>query len=163
MTGLKLFLIFLAVLIIDGLLLPAFFDFKNSLLSLLVLIVAILYLGPKARYIIYGVFFSAISEIFRGFNFGALSLPFLLTVVVIYLAQMFLDIKYTYDTRFNLGKLVLLASVSTAFSYLFLTFYKWGGVNEYYFNSIIGLTIILESLILVFVCKIVFNNKSDYS
>lgn len=161
MIGIKLFIVFLAALIVDGLIFPALFNFKNSLLSLLILIVTILYLGPRARYVVYGALFSVISEIFKGLNFGTLSAPFLLTVVVIYLAQMFLDIKYTYDTRFNWGKSVFLASVSAALIYLFLVFYQWGGISVHYFNPVIGLTVMLEAFALIFIFNVILNKK-DY-
>ena len=163
MAGVKLFIIFLVVLVLDGLVLPAFFGLRNSFLSLLLLIVPILYMGPKRQYVACGLFFSVILEMSKGISLGGLALPFLFTSVAIYLTQRFLDIQYTYDARFGLGKSVLIALMSAVFIYVFSFFYKQGGVNMEYFDPVIGLTTVLEALVLVFVFNIVFNKKSDYA
>ena len=94
---------------------------------------------------------------------GGLALPFLFTSVVIYLTQRFLDIQYTHDARFGLSKSVIIALMSVAFIYVFSFFYKQGGVNMEYFDPVIGLTIVLEALALVFVFNVVFNKKNDYT
>src|SRR3990167_3374548 len=123
MAGVKLFIIFLVVLVLDGLVLPAFFGLRNSFLSLLFLIVPILYMGPKRQYVACGLFFSVILEMSKGISLGGLALPFLFTSVVIYLTQRFLDIQYTYDARFGLSKSVLIALMSVVFIYVFSFFY----------------------------------------
>lgn len=160
--GIKLFIIFLAALIIDGLILPALLGFRESFLSLLVLIVLVLYLGPGKRSVVYGLFFAVILESFRGFGFGTLAAPFLLTVIVIYSAQKFLDIKYTYDTRFSPGKSVFIAVMSLVFVHIFSFFYKFGEISFDLFNLVISLTVLSEALVLVLVFNIIFNKKSYY-
>lgn len=161
--GFKLSLFFLVALFFDGLILPAFFGLRESFLSMLVLIVFILYLGPTQQFIIYGFAFALISESLRGLSVGDLAIPFLFTAAAIYLTQRFLDIKYTFDARFGLDKLALIVLTSVAFIYVFLFFYSYGGVNIEYFNPVISLVILLESMLLVFVFNIVFNKKSDYA
>jgi hypothetical protein len=161
-VGFKLSLIFIAALLFDGLILPAFFGFRNSFLSLLILIVPILYIGSTRQSIVYGLAFSFISESLRGLDLGDLAIPFLFTAVVIYLTQPFLDIRYTYDTRFSLSKLAIIILMSVVVIYVFSFFFKQGSLNVDYFNSVAVLTIALEVLILVFVFNIVFNEKSDY-
>ena len=162
MAGIKLFIIFLVVLVLDGLILPAFFGFRNSFLSLLILTVPILYMGLTKRFIACGLVFAFISESLRGLELGVLALSFLFTVVIMYLIQRFLDIQYTYDTRLGFSRSVLIVLMSVAFIYVLSFFFKHGSVNMDYFNPIIILTIILETLTLVFVFNIVFNKKSDY-
>lgn len=162
MTELKFFLIFFIVVLLDGLVLPAFFGLRESFLSLLILIVPGLYMGSTSQFIAYGLAFALISESLRGLGLGSLATPFLFIVILIYLIQRFLDIKHTYDTRFGLGKSALVALTSTVFVYTFLFFYEHGSVDVSYFNPIIGLITLLEALILVFAFNIVFNKKSDY-
>lgn len=160
--GFKLSLFFLVVLLFDGLILPAFFGFRESFLSMLVLIAFILYLGPTQQSIVYGFVFALISESLRGLSVGDLTIPFLFTAAAVYLTQRFLDIKYTFDVRFGLDKLALIALMSVVFIYVLLFLYRYGSVNIEYFSPVIGLTIVAETLILVFVFNVVFNNKSDY-
>lgn len=173
MVVFKLSLIFIAALMLDGLILPAFFGLRESFLSLLVLIVPILYMGLTKHFIVYGLFFAFISESLRGLELGNLAIPFLFTAIVIYLAQRFLDIKYTYETRFGLEKSALVTLMSVAFMYVFSFFYRQGDVFDIltrlpdgqvfrYFDISSSLTIALEALMLVFVLNIVFNKKSDY-
>ena len=170
----KLFSIFIIVMIMDVLILPAFFGLRESFLTLLILIVPILYIGSTGQSVAYGLFFAFIYEFLRGLDLGTLVLPFLLTAVVIYSAQRFLDIKYTYEARFGfserdpyvigsrLGKSIFIALMSLIFIYIFSFFYRHGSVNLGYFDPTVGLTIALEALILVFVFNIVFNKKNDY-
>lgn len=152
MVGLKLLLIFVVGLALDGLILPAFFGLKESFLSLLILVMPVLYMGSSRRLIVYGIVFAFISESWRGLNFGDMAIPFLFTAAVINLTQHFLDIKYAY----------LIALMSGTSVYIFLFFYARGLINTEYFNSVIGLTMTLEALILVFVFKIIFNKQTDY-
>ncbi len=161
--GFKLSIVIIGAFIIDGLVFPAFFGFRNSFLSLLALLLPVLYLGTKKRPVLYGLLFSVILEPFRGLSFGTLAIPFLLTVVVIYLVQMFLDIKHTYDTRFSLGKSVLLVLISTVLVYVFSIFYAWGDVSFYSFDPVIVLTIALEALILTLILSFIFNKKDYFS
>lgn len=161
-AGTKLVIMFFAALVFDGLVLPAFFGFRESFLFLLFLMVPILYIGPAARSVSLGLFFAFISESLRGLELGSLALPFLFTVVIIYLTQRFLDIKYTHSARFGLAKSILIALMSVVFIFIFSVFYQRGGVNIGYFDPVIGLTIAVETLILVFVFNFVFNKKSDY-
>lgn len=162
MAGLKLCLIFLVVLIIDSLVLSAFFGLRESFLSLLVLVVPILYIGSTRRVIAYGLIFAFVSESLRGLKLGDLAIPFLFTAIVIYFVQRFLDIKYTYDTRFGLSKSALVALTSAVSIYIFSFFYKQG-VNLNYFDPVTALIIISEALMLVFAFNIIFNKKADYA
>ena len=160
--GVKLFSIFLMVLIVDGIILPAFFGFRESLLSLLILVMPALYFGVVKRYLVYGLFFSVALEFFKGLEFGSLAAPFLFTAAVIYLMQRFLDVKHTHDGGFSLARLTLTVAVAAGFGYMFLFFYGLGNIHSGYFNAAIGLTEILEALILVLVFNAVFDKKSDY-
>lgn len=141
------------------------------MLALLVMFLPVLYLGFSKRLIIYGLFFSVISESFGGLDLGTLAVPFLFTAAVICLAQKFFDMKYAHDAGFNLSRSVFLALIMVPFIYTFSFFYKWGGIigisiyrniNISSVSSVVGLTIILEALALVFVFNVVFNKKSDY-
>ncbi|OGN15298.1 MAG: hypothetical protein A3J47_01685 [Candidatus Yanofskybacteria bacterium RIFCSPHIGHO2_02_FULL_43_22] len=174
MTEIKLTAIFAIVLALDGLILPALFGLRESFLSLLVLIVPILYIGPTTRSVSLGLFFAFISETLRGLDLGVLALPFLFVVVLIYLTQLFLDIKYTHNTRFGLGKSVLIALISVAFIYIFSVFYLIGltphlsresriaTTAKSNFSKGAGLMIATETLLLVLVFNAVFNKKNDY-
>ncbi|MBI2674289.1 MAG: hypothetical protein HYX22_00925 [Candidatus Yanofskybacteria bacterium] len=170
MTSLKLIAIFITVLLFDGLVLPAFFGFRGSFLFVLVLIMPVLYLGLTKNLVFFGLFFSLILELFRGLNFGVLAMPFLFTVAVIYLTQRFLDIQYTYDTRFNLSRSGLIVLMSVAFIYVFSFFYRYFDISTRlpdgqafrHFDILSVLTMVLEALALVFVFNSVFNKKSDY-
>lgn len=142
----------MAGLALDGLILPAFFGLKESFLSLLILVMPVLYMGSTGRLIAYGIIFAFISESWRGLNLGDMAIPFLFTVAVINLTRHFLDIKYTYLT----------ALMSVMSVYIFLFFYVHGLVNKAYFDPAIGLTMILEALILVFVFNVIFNKQTDY-
>lgn len=159
----KFFTVFIVALILDGLIFPAFLGWRDSLLSLLIPILAILYIGPTKRYVFSSLFFCAISEALRGLKFGELILPFLITIIVMFLIQLFLDIKHTYDTRFVFRKLILSASTSVALIYWVLFFYGYGHISIEYVNPIIVFTIILEALISIFVFSLIFNKKDDYS
>ena len=152
MTGIKLFIIFIAALVLDGSILPAFFGLRESFLSLLILVIPVLYMGSSGRLIAYGIIFAFISESWRGLNFGDMAIPFLFTTAVINLTQRFLDIKYTY----------LIALMSVISVYIFLFFYARGLINIEYFDPVIGLTIASEALILVFMFNFVFNKKNSY-
>ena len=152
MTGIKLFIIFIAALVLDGSILPAFFGLRESFLSLLILVIPVLYMGSSGRLIAYGIIFAFISESWRGLNFGDMAIPFLFTAAVINLTQRFLDIKYTY----------LIALMSVISVYIFLFFYARGLINIEYFDPVIGLTIASEALILVFMFNFVFNKKNSY-
>ena len=152
MTGIKLFIIFIAALVLDGSILPAFFGLRESFLSLLILVIPVLYMGSSGRLIAYGIIFAFISESWRGLNFGDMAIPFLFTTAVINLTQRFLDIKYTY----------LIALISVVSVYIFLFFYARGPINIEYFDPVIGLTIASEALILVFVFNIIFSKKTGY-
>ena len=146
----KLFLIFIAVLVVDGLILPALFGLRESFLSLLILIVPILYMGSTKQSISYGFAFAFVSESLRGLDLGTLAIPFLATAIVIYLIQRFLDTRNMY---------ALTVLMSVVFTYVFLLFYGYGSVHTEYFKPVIGLTVTLESIILVFLFSVVFDKK----
>ena len=169
----KLSLIFIAVLLFDGLVLPAFFGFRESFLSVLVLIMPILYLGLTKNYVFFGLFFSFILESFRGLNFGVLTIPFLFTVLVIFLIHRFLSIQYVHGDRFSLVKSASFVLISVAFVYVLLFFYGQGvnfdiltrlpDVQVFrHFNIPSVLTIVSETLALIFVFNVVFSKKNDY-
>lgn len=167
----KIFLVFISALTLDGLLLPALFDFKKSILSLLVPIVLILYMGCEKRYVVYGLFFSIISELFRGLDFGALALPFLLAVSLIYLVQTFLDIKHVSNVEIGMGRLILFVLASILFIFLFSTVYELNEMivsgkeppsflNGYPLNLAVNLETVLEILLVIFVFDRIFSNKT---
>jgi len=160
--GIRLFAIFLGALIMDGIIFPTFFGFKESFLSLLILIMPILYLGPAKQYLVSGTLFSFILELLKGLNFGALIIPFLFTVFLIFVVQKFLDIKHTHNTRFNIISAVMLAAISTIFVYTFFIFYNYGSINKEYIDLKISLTIFIETLALIAVFNFIFNKKDDY-
>jgi len=162
MVGFKILSIFIIVLMLDGLILPAFLGWRESFLSPLVLIVSIFYMDSIIQFVAYGLIFTFVSELLRGLNFGDLVLPFLLMTVIVFVTQRFLDIKYTYDAKFSLSRLFFMVLMLVMFIYIFSFFFKRGGININYFSPVIGLTIISEALMLIFVFNSVFNKKSDY-
>ncbi|OGN00642.1 MAG: hypothetical protein A3A98_02355 [Candidatus Staskawiczbacteria bacterium RIFCSPLOWO2_01_FULL_40_39] len=165
MFGFKLLLIFVTALLFDGLLLPAFFNFRDSMLSLLVIIIAILYMGVQRQTIILGLSLSVLSELFRGLSLGTMAIPFLFTATLVYLTQRVLDIKYTHRARFSVGRSFILAVVSTIFVCIFSVFlFSLAGQNIEILSGglFVGLTIILEALILIFVFNVAFNKNTDY-
>jgi len=161
-TGLKLITTFVLVLLLDGLVLPAFFGFRESFLSLLVLIMPILYMGITRQSIVYGVVFVLIFESIGGLNFGDMAVPFLFVLGGIYLFQRFLDIKQTHNPRFSWGKLFLVVGASVALVHVFFFFYKYGSINMHYFSLAISLTLVLEAVLFFLVLNIIFDKKSDY-
>ena len=165
MFGFKLLLIFVTALLFDGLLLPAFFNFRDSMLSLLVIIIAILYMGVQRQTIILGLSLSVLSELFRGLSLGTMAIPCLFTATLVYLTQRVLDIKYTHRARFSVGRSFILAVVSTIFVCIFSVFlFSLAGQNIEILSGglFVGLTIILEALILIFVFNVAFNKNTDY-
>lgn len=158
----KLFLIFIAVLLFDGLVLPALFGIRESFLSLLLLVAPVVYIGSSKQCIICGLFFAFMLESVRGFELGSLAMPFLFTTSVIYLVQKVLDIRNTYNTRFSSGKFFFLALAATVFTYVFLFIYGRGRINADYLDPAAGFVMALEALVLIFIFNIIFSRKSDY-
>ncbi|MBI3274273.1 MAG: hypothetical protein HYZ69_03960 [Candidatus Colwellbacteria bacterium] len=158
----KLALIFLGVIVADWFILPALFGFRDSFLSLIILILPVLYFGAEKRYILCGLFFSLVLEMFRGLNLGSLTLAFLFTAVLIYLFQTFLDVRHTYITRFNTGKLIVTSLLSVVFTNVFPVFYNWK-VDLLYFRIIPSATIFVETVGLVILFNLLFDKKSYFN
>lgn len=159
---LRIFLIFLAVLVLDGLILPALFGFRDSFLSLIILILPMLYFGTEKRYIFFGMFSAVILETFRGLNFGSLALPFLFTALLICLAQLFFDTRHTYITRFNVGKLVTTSLLTVIFFHIFSMFYG-RQVDLVYFRLVPNLVMLIETTILVMFFGLVFDKRNYFN
>lgn len=159
----KFLLIFISVLFLDGLILPALFGFRSSLLSLMFLFVTILFFGSKKRYIFYVLFFSIVTESFQGLNFGDLTLPLFVVMVLIILIQRFFDIKYTYDTRFNLVKSCSVVILSLIIFHIF-TALCGGKLQDIFLHSFfINFTVLVEAIILVLIFSLVFNEKKYFN
>src|SRR3989344_545523 len=160
--GIKLFIIFISILLMDGVILPAFFGFEESFLSFLFLIMPLLYLGATKQNIVFGFIFAVILEAFRGVDFGVLAIPFLITAALICVAQIFLETKLAYDARFNLGKSVFLTVALVAFVYVFIILCNYNRFNVDYFSFIFGLISVLESFILILIFNAMFNKRAEY-
>lgn len=158
MINAKLIVIFTVAVVLDGLILPAFFGLQESLLSLLVLIVPFLYFGFYRQYVVYGLFFSIVLEISRGLDFGKLAIPFLLTLVLIYLTQKFFDIKYTHFLELSVGRSIGFSSLSVFFVYIFSGFYKWN-FGFKYLNPAIIFFLLIEAFALMLVFGFIFNTR----
>lgn len=167
----RLLMVFVSALIFDGLLLPAFFGFRESVLSLLVPIMLVLYMGCAKRHVIYGLSFFIVSELSRGLDFGTLAIPFLLVVFLVYFVQKFLDLKYMPGTDPSVNKSILFASASILFIFLFSTIYGLSEMvlsenepssflNRYSVDLAVNLTTISEALLVIFVFDRIFSNKT---
>lgn len=150
----KLLLIFIAALTLDGLIFPALFGFKESLLSVLVIVMSLVFFGVTSRSVVYGLIFSIIYELAHGLNFGILVVPFLFTAVTAFFIQKFLDTKSKY----------FLALAPMVFAYLLLVFYNRGGISAGYFSPTVILIVVIESLTLAVIFSNIFgrnNHKSN--
>lgn len=160
--GFKLFIMFAVVTTLDGLVLPAFLGFKESFLSILILVLTVLYLGCTKQNVVYGSIFSVVLESFKGLTVGTLAIPFLLTMALIYFIQRFVDIKYMPNQVVGLGKLTILAPVSTFLVYALLFFAGRGAINTEYFNAVIIFVTASEALMTVFIFNSIFNEKHGH-
>lgn len=159
----KLFVIFILTLVLDGLILPALFGFKNSLFSIIFLFVTILFFGTEKQHIIYVLVFSIILELLKGLSLGNLASPLLIVIVLTAFAQRFFDIKYTYDTRFNFMKSAFISILSVVIFHAFAFLYKWKMVDIFFNSLSINLIILVEAMVLVLVFSLTFNDKKYFN
>jgi hypothetical protein len=154
----RLFLIFAFIIFIDSFLFPQFFNFNESFLSWLILIIPILYYGLNNKTIFLGLCFAFILELIRGFEFGNIMVPFLLTLVFIYMIYYFFDIKYFSNKTFDLGQIILFTIILAVFTIIFLLFLNLN-VKTYFINTFLSIIFVLESLVLVLFFNSIFNEK----
>ena len=158
----KLVIVFIATLIIDSFLFPTFFGFQNSLLSILILLAPILYMGFYRRYVIWSFVFAAILELVRGFEFGAILIPFAFVLVIMYVMQQLLDIRYTYESRFNISKAILASFSTMVIVYLFIFIQNWGHFDLNYISPYLVTLTAIEAIVLTVIFNLIFNKRRDY-
>ena len=138
MNKLKLILIFVFLLLLDGLILPGLFGFREGMLTIAFLLAILLNWGPTPGVLWLGSGVSLFLEFFWQFPIGSLLLMFLLAALTYYLISSVLSVKrYT-------------AAVSLSFALPFIVFNGGWGL----FNNIVGTTTVLASFIM---CFFLFN------
>lgn len=157
MTVKKLIIILIFLFILDNFMLPSLFGWKESTLSFIALIGSVVYFGFKKSYLIVGVFFSFILELLRGADFGEFILPFLYTILVVYIFQKFFDIKQGHYDK-NIAKVLGLSFLVVLFVYVFEMFYNFD-LNFKLWSFSAVLTTFIESFIFLLIVTWPKNTK----
>lgn len=113
----KIFLIslmFFISLVLDGLVFPALFGFKESFLTIIFLVSLLLYWGVNTFTIGYGVSAALVFELSRGLSPGSIILPFTMLGVFYYVLSIFLNIKANSFSGFLLLGIFSILTVLTA-------------------------------------------------
>lgn len=128
MKKLNLVLIFVLVLLLDGIFLPGVFGFKESVLVLAFLAAMLLNWGPSAPVLAIGTGASFFLEIFWKLQPGSMMLLFLLSALIYFIASSAFSVKrYAGAAILSFGALPVFwhngaASVVTAFAGFVLCF-----------------------------------------
>lgn len=85
--------LFLGFILLDGIIFPALFGFRESFLTMIFLVVILLYHQVSLAGLIIGVVLSALAEFYWGLKLGTLILPLLASAGVFSLINRFFNIR----------------------------------------------------------------------
>ncbi len=85
-------IIFLASVFLDGIILPAFFGFREGFLSIIFLITMLVYYEADLKSFILGILFSGTLEFYWGLKPGALILPLFAAAGIFMLLNKFFNV-----------------------------------------------------------------------
>ncbi|MBI2062193.1 MAG: hypothetical protein HYT64_00645 [Candidatus Yanofskybacteria bacterium] len=85
--------LFLAVMFLDGIVLPGLLGFRESFLTIIFFVIVLLYRKADLQVLILGVLFSGLAEFYRGLGTGTLMLPFLASAGVLFLLNLFFNVR----------------------------------------------------------------------
>jgi len=88
-----IFTLFLAVMLFDGIIFPAFFGLREGFLTIIFLVAILLFCEINTQGLIFGVILSGLAEFYWGLRLGVLILPFLVSVGVLFLLNLFFNIR----------------------------------------------------------------------
>ncbi len=85
--------LFFAVMFFDGIIFPAFFGFREGILTVIFLVAVFLYYKVSLTGLVLGVVFSGSAEFYWGLKMGTLILPLLASAAVLFLLNTFFNIR----------------------------------------------------------------------
>ena len=86
-------ILFLAVMFLDGIIIPGLFGLRESFLTILFIVAMLLYCKAEPQALIIGVALSAWAEFYWGLKLGALMLSFLASAGAFFLLNKFFNIR----------------------------------------------------------------------
>lgn len=86
-------ILFLVAMFLDGIVFPGLFDFRESFLTVILLVGMLLYYKADIQGLVLGVVLFALSEFYWGLKFGTLMLSFLASAGVYFLLNRFFNIR----------------------------------------------------------------------
>jgi len=93
MSKLLIVILFLAAMFLDGIIFPALFGFRESFLTVILLIIALLYYEINLQNLVLSMALSGWAEFYWGLKLGTLILPLLASVGALFLLNRFFNIK----------------------------------------------------------------------
>ena len=85
--------LFLAAMFLDGIILPGFFGFRESFLTVIFLVAVLLYYETNLQGLVLGVALSGLAEFYWGLKLGTLILPLLASAGAFFLLNRFFNIR----------------------------------------------------------------------
>ena len=85
--------LFLAVMFLDGIILPGLFGFRESFLTVIFLVAILLYYEVNLQGLVFGVALSGLAEFYWGLKLGTLILPLLASAGAFFLLNRFFSIR----------------------------------------------------------------------
>lgn len=159
MRELKIFLIFIGALFLDGLVLPALFGLQESFLVFITIILPLLYFSAAWRLMILGFALILGIEIYGGFPYGHVSIPYLATALLVSIAQNFFEVKYDYYSRFSPFRMIATSVLTVGAIYVFSAISSRSLVGS--FTPGMYAIILLETAVMIVLFGAVFK-KNDF-
>ena len=88
-----IFTLFLAVMLFDGIIFPAFFGLREGFLTIIFLVAILLFCEINTQGLIFGIILSGIAEFYWGLKLGTLLLPLLASAGAFFLLNKFFNIR----------------------------------------------------------------------
>ncbi len=93
--------LFLASMFLDGIILPAFFNFREGFLTIIFLMIMLLYYRADIKGLILGTALSWLAEFYWGLKMGTLMLPLLVSAGALLLLNKFFNIRSVTSLIFS--------------------------------------------------------------
>lgn len=90
--------LFLAGILVDGIIFPALFGFREGFLTIIFLVVMLLYYEVSIPSLIFGMVFAGLAELHWGLKTGVLVLPLFASAAVFFLLSKFFNIRSRFLT-----------------------------------------------------------------
>ncbi|OGN04990.1 MAG: hypothetical protein A2746_01390 [Candidatus Yanofskybacteria bacterium RIFCSPHIGHO2_01_FULL_44_22] len=160
MKNIKIFILFFAVFILDTVVMPALFNFKENI-AVFLLISAWLAANAGSTGILAGVFMSFGAEILSGANPGVFVLSFLAAALIFFIAVKFIilgqDGIFSHSARVYFQKLIVTIGIFIVFALLSILINNLLYAANGYFLLISAMAVNAKMIVYIIVWSAIFT------